>query len=235
MDFGLPANEARPPPPASGRSVPMREGVHMRNPMRRYLFALIAGLSISAAAVAADKSGSYTTFGAGNKTCESWLKEREKGEPRAWQLQQWLLGYVSAYNNWVHKGQNVADGTAALAAAIQGTDFFPVKVTHARRGLFSAAAVCFPFPMIVWLKIAGAVLLALAWGPCRYTCARKQADGHYGKRRPPSRPLPGPYRIMTERPRARYARDRRARPAGMEIQDIKVIGPERSVLTFIGG
>ncbi|TDI61383.1 MAG: hypothetical protein E2O94_00180 [Alphaproteobacteria bacterium] len=60
-----------------------------------------------------------------------------------------------------------AMGYAALAAAIQGTDFFPVKVTHARRGLFSAAAVCFLFPMIVWLKIAGAVLLALAWGPCR--------------------------------------------------------------------
>ena len=128
-----------------------------------------------------------------------------------------------------------AFGYAALAAATQGTDFFPLKVTHARRGLFSAAAVCFLFPMIVWLKIAGAVLLALAWGAVPLTCARKQADGHYGKRRPPSRPLPGPYRIMTERPRARYARDRRARPVGQEIQDIKVIGPERSVLTFIGG
>ncbi len=85
----------------------------MRNPTRRILFALIAGLSISAAAVAADKSGSYTTFGAGNNTCESWMTERGKGEPRAWQLQQWLLGYVSAYNNWVHKGQNVANGTNA--------------------------------------------------------------------------------------------------------------------------
>ena len=57
-----------------------------------------------------------------------------------------------------------AFGYAALAAAIQGTDFFPLKVTHARRGLFSAAAVCFLFPMIVWLKIAGAVPLAPAWG-----------------------------------------------------------------------
>ncbi len=57
-----------------------------------------------------------------------------------------------------------AFGYAALAVAIQGTDFFPVKVTPARRGLFLAAAVCFLFPMIVWLKIAGAVLLALAWG-----------------------------------------------------------------------
>ena len=57
-----------------------------------------------------------------------------------------------------------AFGYAALAVAIQGTDFFPVKVTHARRGLFLAAAVCFLFPMIVWLKIAGAVPLAPAWG-----------------------------------------------------------------------
>ncbi len=81
--------------------------------MRRYVFALIAGLSISAAAGAADKSGSYTTFGAGNMSCESWLKEREKGKPQAWEFQQWLLGYVSAYNNWVHKGRNVADGTNA--------------------------------------------------------------------------------------------------------------------------
>lgn len=113
MDSGLPANETVQSPPASGRSVLMRKGMHTRKLMRRVLFALIAGLAISAAAGAADKSGSYTAFGAGNNTCESWLKERGKGEPRAWQLQQWLLGYVSAYNNWVHKGQNVADGSNA--------------------------------------------------------------------------------------------------------------------------
>ena len=57
-----------------------------------------------------------------------------------------------------------AIGYAALAVAIQGTDFFPVKVTPVRRGLFLAAAGCFLFPMIVWIKIVGAVLLALAWG-----------------------------------------------------------------------
>ncbi len=83
------------------------------SPCRRVLFALIAGLAISTAAGAADKFGRYTTFGAGNNSCESWLSEREKGDPRAWELQQWLLGYVSAYNNWVHVGQNVAGGTNA--------------------------------------------------------------------------------------------------------------------------
>ena len=57
-----------------------------------------------------------------------------------------------------------AIGYAALAVAIQGTDFFPVKVTPVRRALFLAAAGCFLFPMIVWIKIVGAVLLALAWG-----------------------------------------------------------------------
>jgi hypothetical protein len=85
----------------------------MRKLTRRYLFAVITGLAISTIAGAADKLGSYTTFGAGNNSCESWMTERGKAEPRAWQLQQWLLGYVSAYNNWVHKGQNVADGTNA--------------------------------------------------------------------------------------------------------------------------
>lgn len=83
------------------------------SPGRRVLFALIVGLAISTAAGAADKLGRYTTFGAGNNSCESWQKEREKGDSRAWQLQQWLLGYVSAYNNWVHTGQNVANGTNA--------------------------------------------------------------------------------------------------------------------------
>jgi TRAP transporter 4TM/12TM fusion protein len=57
-----------------------------------------------------------------------------------------------------------AFGYAALAVAIQGTDFFPVKVTLLRRVLFWVAAICFLLPMIAWLKIAGVILLVLAWG-----------------------------------------------------------------------
>ncbi|MDA0999966.1 MAG: TRAP transporter fused permease subunit, partial [bacterium] len=57
-----------------------------------------------------------------------------------------------------------AFGYAALAVTIQGTDFFPVKVTHVKRGLFLTAAVCFLLPMIVWIKIVGVVLLVLTWG-----------------------------------------------------------------------
>ena len=55
-------------------------------------------------------------------------------------------------------------GYAALAVVIQGVDFFPVKVSLPRRGLFLAAAICLLFPMILWLKIAGGVALVLAWG-----------------------------------------------------------------------
>lgn len=57
-----------------------------------------------------------------------------------------------------------AIGYAALAVTIQGVDFFPIKVTPVRRGLFFGAAICFLFPMILWLKIIGAVMLALVWG-----------------------------------------------------------------------
>ena len=57
-----------------------------------------------------------------------------------------------------------AFGYAALAVAIQGTDFFPIEVTPVRRAVFLVAASCFLFPMILWLKIIGAVLLAVVWG-----------------------------------------------------------------------
>jgi len=64
----------------------------------------------------------------------------------------------------------LAIGYAALAVAIQGTDYFPIKVTFLRRVLFLLAATCFLLPMIVWLKIAGAILLALAWGAVPRHC-----------------------------------------------------------------
>ncbi|MBT6362844.1 MAG: TRAP transporter fused permease subunit [Rhodospirillaceae bacterium] len=57
-----------------------------------------------------------------------------------------------------------AVGYAALAVAIQGTDFFPVAVPLVRRIIFLVAAVCFLFPMILWLKIVGIGLLVIAWG-----------------------------------------------------------------------
>ncbi len=55
-------------------------------------------------------------------------------------------------------------GYAALAVAIQGVDYLAGSVEPWRKAVFLAAAVCFLLPLIWWLKVAGVVLLAAAWG-----------------------------------------------------------------------
>ena len=82
----------------------------MRMLMRILSLAALCGLLLNGGAEAADPSGTYTTFGTGNITCETWLEDRKKDDAPKWQRQEWLLGYLSAYNNWAHSGQNVAEG-----------------------------------------------------------------------------------------------------------------------------
>ena len=55
-------------------------------------------------------------------------------------------------------------GYTALAVAIQGADYLAGTVGPWRRVVFLAAAVCFILPMIWWLKVAGVILFAAAWG-----------------------------------------------------------------------
>ncbi len=57
---------------------------------------------------AADPNGYYTIKGVGIETCEAWLGERYEDGPIAWYKQQWVLGYLTAFNRWVHKGSNIA-------------------------------------------------------------------------------------------------------------------------------
>jgi len=56
-------------------------------------------------------------------------------------------------------------GYISLAIAIQNIEFFAGAITPTRRFLFLAAAVCFLLPMLLWLKIVGAILLVAAWVP----------------------------------------------------------------------
>ena len=65
-------------------------------------------LSASAPARAADPQGYYTIQGVGLETCEVWLGERLSDGPTAWYHQQWVLGYITAFNRWVYEGSNVA-------------------------------------------------------------------------------------------------------------------------------
>ena len=65
-------------------------------------------LGAGAAARAADPQGYYTIQGVGLESCEVWLGERLSDGPTAWYHQQWVLGYITAFNRWVHNGSNVA-------------------------------------------------------------------------------------------------------------------------------
>ena len=65
-------------------------------------------VSAQATAHAADPQGYYTIQGVGQETCEVWLGERISDGPTAWYHQQWVLGYITAVNRWVHDGDNVA-------------------------------------------------------------------------------------------------------------------------------
>lgn len=69
-----------------------------------------------------------------------------------------------------------AIGYAVLAIAIQGAEFVAGVVSHWRRALFYAAAACFLLPMILWLKLLGLALLAVAWAPTLWALRPARAD-----------------------------------------------------------
>ncbi len=56
-------------------------------------------------------------------------------------------------------------GYAALAIAMQQTEFFRGAISRWRQVLFLAAAACMLAPLIVWLKLLGVALLAVALVP----------------------------------------------------------------------
>lgn len=86
----------------------------MNKTMKTAVAALFIAMLISSNGWAADKDGAYVSFGVGNSSCAGWAMARKADDVRTVQYQEWLLGYLSAYNNWVHKGQNVAASTDKL-------------------------------------------------------------------------------------------------------------------------
>lgn len=79
---------------------------------RALLLAAALLLSAAAPARAADPQRYYAVQGVGQETCEVWLGERLSDGPTAWYHQQWVLGYITAFNRWVYEGSNVADNVA---------------------------------------------------------------------------------------------------------------------------
>ncbi len=83
----------------------------MNTTLKTVMMALFTAMLISSVSWAADKDGAYVSFGVGTRSCAGWVTARKADDIRAVQYQEWLLGYLSAYNNWVHKGQNIAGKT----------------------------------------------------------------------------------------------------------------------------
>ena len=72
------------------------------------VFATALYLSTIAGVVGAD---SVIVQGVGQESCEVWLDERQTalatGTP-AWYHEQWVLGYITAFNRFVHDDSDVA-------------------------------------------------------------------------------------------------------------------------------
>ncbi len=72
--------------------------------MRGLVLATAVALLWPGAAEAIDSSGKYKIYGAGKTACSQWLRSRKLKDSLSERDQQWVAGYVTAYNRWVHKG-----------------------------------------------------------------------------------------------------------------------------------
>ena len=72
------------------------------------LIGVIAALSWSGPGIAADSDGQFRVFGAGDISCERWLADRREGNPSARQSEMWVAGYLTAYNQFVHKDFDIS-------------------------------------------------------------------------------------------------------------------------------
>ena len=86
-----------------------------QTPPRRAL-GLVAGVAILAFAAmilpsdwsrAADESGEFRAFGAGLLSCQRWLDDRRERNPSADQSEMWVAGYLTAYNEFVHRNRDI--------------------------------------------------------------------------------------------------------------------------------
>jgi hypothetical protein len=60
---------------------------------------------------AIDGRGKYDVFGSGSVRCHQWARSRELKDSTGDRDAQWVAGYVTAYNRWVHDGKSIAPDT----------------------------------------------------------------------------------------------------------------------------
>ena len=70
---------------------------------------LLTGTLLTTPALGFSESGQYVVHGSGNASCREWISDRERDDAGAWQLEQWLLGYLTAYNERVSGFADIAE------------------------------------------------------------------------------------------------------------------------------
>ncbi len=68
---------------------------------------IACGCAESSRSKAADDAGSFVAYGLGNKPCGDWLDARRNKDLNAVRMEAWALGFVTAYNKYVHDEINV--------------------------------------------------------------------------------------------------------------------------------
>lgn len=76
----------------------------------RVVLAAVAVAAVVAAGVpvqAIDGRGKYDVFGSGSVRCNQWERSRQLKDSTSDRDAQWVAGYITAYNRWVHKGRSI--------------------------------------------------------------------------------------------------------------------------------
>ena len=95
----------------------------LRAPAVAGAVAAAAITALSAPADAADSQGYYKTIGVGQKTCGEFLDANTKKDDDYSRFQDWLAGYVSAYNRWTPGVSSVAGNTPMATHAAWLVEF----------------------------------------------------------------------------------------------------------------
>jgi hypothetical protein len=92
----------------------MQPGSHSVKPATTLAFCIWTGsIWIGLAFTATDTAAQapqYSTLAYGGITCEAWTSVRSSKPTEAAVYEAWILGFISAYNAFVFKGPNVAEG-----------------------------------------------------------------------------------------------------------------------------
>ena len=72
---------------------------------------LSGGMLRSGEALAIDARGQYDVFGSGSVRCNQWTRSRKLRDSTSDRDAQWVAGYVTAYNRWVHDEKSIVPST----------------------------------------------------------------------------------------------------------------------------